>query len=136
MEIVKSEFLISAASKAQFPESDIPEIAFIGRSNVGKSTIINSLTNRRGLARVSNTPGRTRLVNYFLINDSIHLVDLPGYGYAKVSKTEKQTLSRIVAEYLENRKVLTKLILLVDSRHKPSADDIWMYQFIHHHKIP
>lgn len=136
MEIVKSEFLISAASKTQYPAADRPEIAFIGRSNVGKSTIINSLTNRKSLARVSNTPGRTRLVNYFLINDKIHLVDLPGYGYAKVSKTAKEGLSRLVGEYLENRVTLTKIILLVDARHQPTQDDIWMYQFIHHHHIP
>lgn len=136
MEIVKSEFLISAASKVQYPEGDRPEIAFIGRSNVGKSTIINSLTNRKGLARVSNTPGRTRLVNYFLINETIHLVDLPGYGYAKVSKTAKETLKHLVGEYLENRKALSKIILLVDSRHQPTQDDIWMYQFIKHHRIP
>lgn len=136
MEIVKSEFVISAASKAQYPAPDRPEIAFIGRSNVGKSTIINSLTNRKSLARVSNTPGRTRLVNYFLINDQIHLVDLPGYGYAKVSKTAKETLSRLVGEYLENRVTLSKIILLVDARHQPTQDDIWMFQFIRHHNIP
>ncbi len=130
MEIVKSDFLISAASRIQYPAEDLPEVAFIGRSNVGKSSIINSLTNRKALARVSNTPGRTRLVNFFLINDGIHLVDLPGYGYAKVSKTERVNLERIITEYFEHRRNLDKVILLVDSRHKPTADDVGMYSYI------
>lgn len=136
MDIVKSDFLISAASKAQYPPGDRPEVAFIGRSNVGKSSIINSLTNRRALARVSNTPGRTRLVNFFLINDTMHLVDLPGYGYAKVSKTERANLERIITEYFENRRSLDKVILLVDSRHRPSADDVGMYSYIRQRGIP
>lgn len=136
MEIVKSDFLISAASRAQYPVGDRPEIAFIGRSNVGKSSIINSLTNRKALARVSNTPGRTRLVNFFLINDSMHLVDLPGYGYAKVSKTERGNLERIITEYFEHRRSLDKVILLVDARHKPSVDDVGMYRFIRARGVP
>lgn len=136
MEIVKSDFLISAASRAQYPAGDRPEVAFIGRSNVGKSSIINSLTNRKALARVSNTPGRTRLVNFFLINDSIHLVDLPGYGYAKVSKTERANLERIITEYFEHRRSLDKVILLVDSRHKPTPDDVGMYSYIRRMGIP
>ena len=136
MEIIKSEFLTSAAKKDQYPEPILPEVAFIGRSNVGKSSIINALTNRRGLARVSNTPGRTRLVNYFLINDSIYLVDLPGYGYAKVSKTEKENLGRMTEEYFTSRNNLGKVILLLDSRHKPTQDDIVMYRFIRHYNIP
>lgn len=136
MNIVKSDFLISAAGKAQYPEGDLPEVAFIGRSNVGKSSIINSLTNRRGLARVSNTPGRTRLVNFFLINGAILLVDLPGYGYAKVSKTAKLELDRLITEYFENRRGLDKVMLLVDARHKPSPDDVGMYSFIRGRGIP
>ncbi len=136
MQIIKSEFVTSAAKKDQYPEPILPEVAFIGRSNVGKSTTINSLTHRRGLARVSNTPGRTRLVNYFIINDSIYMVDLPGYGYAKVSKTEKANLGRITEEYFTTRTNLGKVVMLVDSRHKPTEDDILMYRFIRHYDIP
>lgn len=136
MDIVKSEFITSAVKKDQYPEGGYPEVAFIGRSNVGKSSIINSLTNRRGLARVSNTPGRTRLVNFFLINDRFYLVDLPGYGYAKVSKSEKVNLGQILEEYFNSRAFLKKVVLLVDSRHKPTQDDILMYDFIRHYAIP
>lgn len=136
MEITKSEFLTSAVKRDQYPEGNLPEVAFIGRSNVGKSSIINSLTNRKGLARVSNTPGRTRLVNFFLINESMYLVDLPGYGYAKVSKTEKENLGKINEEYFTSRTNLNKVVLLLDSRHKPNQDDIIMYRFIRHYDIP
>ncbi|MFB0957474.1 MAG: ribosome biogenesis GTP-binding protein YihA/YsxC [Clostridiaceae bacterium] len=136
MEIIKSEFLTSAVKRDQYPEADRPEVAFIGRSNVGKSSIINSLTNRKGLARVSNTPGRTRLVNFFLINESVYLVDLPGYGYAKVSKSEKENLGKITDEYFTSRTNLNKVVLLLDSRHKPTQDDILMYRYIRHYDIP
>ncbi|NLB21948.1 MAG: YihA family ribosome biogenesis GTP-binding protein [Clostridium sp.] len=136
MVINKSEFLTSAVKRDQYPEEDLPEVAFIGRSNVGKSSIINSLTNRRGLARVSNTPGRTRLANFFVINDEIYLVDLPGYGYAKVSKKEKENLGKINEEYFSSRANLNKVVLLVDSRHKPNQDDVIMYEYIRHFGIP
>lgn len=136
MNIIKAEFLTSAARKDQYPPADKPEIAFVGRSNVGKSSIINSITNRKTLARVSNTPGRTRLVNYFLINDSCYLVDLPGYGYAKVSKVEIENFGKIMEEYLSSRENIKKLILLVDSRHKPTSDDIMMYNYIKASEIP
>lgn len=136
MDINKSEFLTSAVRRDQYPEGNLPEVAFIGRSNVGKSSIINSLTNRRGLARVSNTPGRTRLANFFVINDEIYLVDLPGYGYAKVSKKEKENLGKINEEYFSSRANLNKVVLLVDSRHKPNQDDIIMYDYIRHFGIP
>ena len=136
MDINKSEFLTSAVKRDQYPEGNLPEVAFIGRSNVGKSSIINSLTNRRGLARVSNTPGRTRLANFFLINDEIYLVDLPGYGYAKVSKKEKENLGKINEEYFSSRANLNKVVLLVDSRHKPNQDDVIMYEYIRHFGIP
>lgn len=136
MNVVKAEFLISAAKKEQYPPSDRPEIAFCGRSNVGKSSIINSITNRKSLARVSNTPGRTRLVNYFLINEKAYLVDLPGYGYAKVSKSEIENFGKIMEEYLGTRENIRKLILLVDSRHKPTQDDIMMYNYIKASEIP
>lgn len=136
MKIIKSEFLTSAAKSSQYPEGNLPEIAFCGRSNVGKSSIINSITGRKALARVSNTPGRTRLVNFFILNDSVYLVDLPGYGYAKVSHSEIENFGKIMEEYLGTRDNIKKLILLVDSRHKPTADDKMMYNYIKACQIP
>lgn len=132
MIIKKSEFVISAVKKEQYPIDGRNEIAFVGRSNVGKSSIINALTNRKKLAKVSQTPGKTRLINFFLINDDFHLVDLPGYGYAKVSKTEKASWGKTIETYLTGREELKRVILLVDSRHKPTADDILMYDWIKH----
>ncbi len=132
MIIKKSEFIISAVKKDQYPKDGRNEVAFVGRSNVGKSSIINALTNRRKLAKVSQTPGKTRLINFFLINDDFHLVDLPGYGYAKVSKTEKASWGKTIETYLTDREELKRVILLVDSRHKPTADDILMYDWIKH----
>lgn len=133
MEIKKAEFVISAVKKAQYPEDGRPEIAFVGRSNVGKSTLINTLTNRRKLVKVSSTPGKTRLINFFLINDNMYFVDLPGYGYAKVSKKEKENWGYIMEQYLVEREQLKKIVLLVDSRHKPTSDDISMYNWIKHY---
>lgn len=133
MEIKKAEFVISAVKKAQYPEDGRPEIAFVGRSNVGKSTLINTLTNRRKLVKVSSTPGKTRLINFFLINDNMYFVDLPGYGYAKVSKKEKENWGYIMEQYLVERDQLKKIVLLVDSRHKPTSDDINMYNWIKHY---
>lgn len=132
MIIKKSDFVISAVKRDQYPKDGRNEIAFVGRSNVGKSSIINALTNRRKLAKVSQTPGKTRLINFFLINDDFHLVDLPGYGYAKVSKTEKASWGKTIETYLTDREELKRVILLVDSRHKPTADDILMYDWIKH----
>ncbi|EDU39315.1 ribosome biogenesis GTP-binding protein YsxC [Clostridium sporogenes ATCC 15579] len=133
MEIKKAEFVISAVKKAQYPEDGRPEIAFVGRSNVGKSTLINTLTNRRKLVKVSSTPGKTRLINFFLINENMYFVDLPGYGYAKVSKKEKENWGYIMEQYLVERDQLKKIVLLVDSRHKPTSDDINMYNWIKHY---
>lgn len=133
MKIKTSDFVTSAVRREQYPEDDIPEIAFVGRSNVGKSSIINSLTNRRGLAKVSQTPGKTRLINFFIINNEFHLVDLPGYGYAKVSKSEKASWGKTIETYLMDRPQLKKVVLLVDSRHKPTADDVMMYDWINHY---
>ena len=132
MIISKSEFIISAVKREQYPTDGRNEVAFVGRSNVGKSSIINALTNRRKLAKVSQTPGKTILINFFLINDGFYLVDLPGYGYAKVSKSEKASWGKTIETYLTGREELKKVILLVDSRHKPTADDIMMYEWIKH----
>lgn len=132
MRIKKSEFITSAVKKNQYPLDNRIEIAFVGRSNVGKSSIINALTNRKKLAKVSQTPGKTRLINFFLINDDFYLVDLPGYGYAKVSKEEKDSWGRTIETYLTSREQLRRVVLLVDSRHKPTGDDILMHEWIKH----
>lgn len=133
MIIKSSEFIISAVKRNQYPVDNRVEIAFVGRSNVGKSSIINALTNRRHLAKVSQTPGKTRLINFFLINNDFYLVDLPGYGYAKVSKKEKESWGKTIDTYLHGRDELKRVVLLVDSRHKPTADDIMMYEWIKHY---
>ena len=133
MKINNSEFIISAVKRNQYPDTGLPEVAFVGRSNVGKSSIINALTNRRKLAKVSQTPGKTRLINFFMINNGeFYLVDLPGYGYAKVSKKEQASWGNTVETYLTGRDPLKRVILLVDSRHKPTSDDIQMHQWIKH----
>ncbi|OCB01152.1 ribosome biogenesis GTP-binding protein YihA/YsxC [Clostridium beijerinckii] len=132
MRIKKSDFITSAVKKNQYPIDNRVEVAFVGKSNVGKSSLINSLTNRKKLAKVSQTPGKTRLVNFFLINDDFYLVDLPGYGYAKVSKAEKDSWGKTVEMYLTGREQLKRVVLLVDSRHKPTGDDIIMHEWIKH----
>lgn len=132
MRIKQSEFIISAVKREQYPLDNRVEVAFVGRSNVGKSSIINSLTNRKKLAKVSGTPGKTRLVNFFLINNDFYLVDLPGYGYAKVSKSEKDSWGKTVETYLTDREQLKRVVLLVDSRHKPTGDDIMMNEWFKH----
>ncbi|MGG7178666.1 ribosome biogenesis GTP-binding protein YihA/YsxC [Clostridium paraputrificum] len=133
MIIKQSEFIISAVKKSQYPVDNRVEIAFVGRSNVGKSSIINAITNRKALAKVSQTPGKTRLINFFLINNDFHLVDLPGYGYAKVSKKEQESWGKTIETYLTDREELKRVVLLVDSRHKPTADDITMHEWIKHY---
>ena len=132
MRIKQSEFITSAVKREQYPIDNRVEVAFVGRSNVGKSSIINSLTNRKKLAKVSQTPGKTRLVNFFLINNDFYLVDLPGYGYAKVSKSEKDSWGKTVEMYLTDREQLKRVVLLVDSRHKPTGDDIMMNEWFKH----
>lgn len=133
MEIKQSEFTISAVKPDQYPTDNKSEFAFVGRSNVGKSSLINTLTNRRKLVKVSGTPGKTRLINFFIINNGFYFVDLPGYGYAKVSKSEKASWGQMMEKYLVNRPQLKKVVLLVDSRHKPTNDDIAMHEWIKHY---
>ncbi|MCH4890392.1 YihA family ribosome biogenesis GTP-binding protein [Acidaminobacter sp. JC074] len=130
MKIKKSQFVTSAVKREQYPESDLPEIAVVGRSNVGKSSLINMLLNRKNLARTSSTPGKTQLINFFDIDGKFTLVDLPGYGYARVSKEQKKTWGTIIETYLKTRKNLLEVILLVDLRHKPTAEDVEMYKWI------
>lgn len=136
MIIKKCEFLKSAVLKEQYPELDLPEIAFSGRSNVGKSSLINSLLNRKKLVKVSSNPGKTRTINFFLINEQYVMVDLPGYGYAAVSKSEKQSWGKMIEEYLKYRENLKNVVLLVDIRHAPTADDKLMYEFIKYYREP
>jgi len=134
--ITSAEFVTSAVKTADYPAGDIPEVTLAGRSNVGKSSLLNKLVNRKGLARTSNTPGRTRLINFFLVNDQFHLVDLPGYGYAKVSAGERESWRKMVESYLKTRKSLRGVALLVDSRHQPTALDVQMYGWLKHRGIP
>jgi GTP-binding protein len=123
MRVLTAEFLCSSPSLKSCPESDLPEFAFIGRSNVGKSSLINMLTGRKNLAKVSQTPGKTRLINHFTINDQWLLVDLPGYGYAKLPKQEKEKIDRMIHEYLLKRNSLRLVFLLIDSRHELLTND-------------
>ncbi|MDY3738101.1 MAG: ribosome biogenesis GTP-binding protein YihA/YsxC, partial [Peptoniphilaceae bacterium] len=118
-----------AGLKSQYPKDEIKEIAFAGRSNVGKSSLINTLINRKNLARTSSKPGKTRTVNFYKINDSFRLVDLPGYGFAKVSQDTVKKWGKMIDNYLENSKVLRMVFLLVDIRHKPNQNDIQMYNW-------
>jgi GTP-binding protein len=130
MIIKKAEIIISAVKKHQYPETEVPEIAFSGRSNVGKSSLINALVNRKKLARTSSEPGKTQTINFYNINDEFNFVDLPGYGYAKVSKSEKNKWGSMIETYLKERKQLREVILLVDIRHEPTINDIQMYEWI------
>ncbi len=130
MIIKSSEFVTSAVSPKQYPQDLLPEIAFVGRSNVGKSSTINTILNRRKLAKISSTPGKTRTINFFIINKEFYLVDLPGYGYARISKAEKDSWGKIIEDYLNERKSLSEVILLVDIRHGPTQDDKMMYDWI------
>lgn len=130
MIIRKAEFLISAVNKDQYPDMGLPEIAFAGKSNVGKSSMINALLNRRNLARVSSEPGKTQTLNFYNINDEFNFVDLPGYGYAKVSKAEQAKWADMIETFLHGRKELKEVILLVDMRHEPGKNDLMMYDWI------
>ncbi|QUH20039.1 ribosome biogenesis GTP-binding protein YihA/YsxC [Alkaliphilus sp. B6464] len=133
MKVISSEIVMSAVSPKQYPEDGRPEIALAGRSNVGKSSTINTILNRRKLARVSSSPGKTRTINFYLINEEFYLVDLPGYGYAKVSKNEKATWGKMMETYLSSRQNLYEVVLLVDIRHEPTNDDKMMYDWIKHY---
>lgn len=130
MHITSSQFIKSAVNAKDFPTDGFKEIAIVGRSNVGKSSIINSLLQRKRIAKVSSTPGKTRTINFFLINMSMYLVDLPGYGYAKVSKSERDSWKYMVESYFNNRSTIDKIVLLIDSRHHPFESDIMMYNWV------
>ncbi len=128
---VQNVFLEAVGVKEdQYPTSGLPEVAFAGKSNVGKSSLINGLINRKKLARTSSAPGKTQTINFYNVEDQIYLVDLPGYGYAKVSKKERERWGKIIEDYLHQRQTLRQVILLVDGRHEPSNNDIMMYDWI------
>lgn len=135
MIVKKAELEAIAARKNQYPEDSLKEIAFAGRSNVGKSSLLNLLTNRKNLARVSGSPGKTRTINFYRINDSFRIVDLPGYGYAKVSKSVTESWGSMMETYFQNRQGLVKVIQLVDIRHAPSRQDVEMYQYLRHYGL-
>ncbi len=135
MKITSAEFLKSALKEADWPRDNTPEIAFLGRSNVGKSSLMNSLLGIRGLARASSTPGRTQLLNFFLINGQFRFVDLPGYGYARAPRAIKAEWSLAAADFLAKREQLVLSIHIVDSRHEPSRQDLQLHEWlVHHHK--
>jgi GTP-binding protein len=136
MKVVSSEIVISAVKPEQYPETELPEFALAGRSNVGKSSFINKMLNRRGLARISSKPGKTQTLNFYLINEILHFVDVPGYGYAKVSKTERAAWGKMIETYFTTREQLRAVVLIVDLRHPPTTDDVMMYDFLKHYEIP
>jgi len=136
MIIREVEFTTSAAQQSQYPIDSLPEIALSGRSNVGKSSFINSILRRKNVAYTSSRPGKTQTLNFFKINDKFYFVDVPGYGYAKVSKADRLRFGEMIEEYLVNRKQLSLVVLIVDLRHAPSEDDVLMYNFLKTYQIP
>ncbi|MFD2543416.1 ribosome biogenesis GTP-binding protein YihA/YsxC [Lacinutrix gracilariae] len=136
MKIKSAEFVMSNSNVAKCPKNNIPEYAFIGRSNVGKSSLINMLTSRKSLAKTSGRPGKTQLINHFLINKEWYLVDLPGYGYARVSKSAKKTFQKFITQYFASREQLVTGFVLVDIRHKPQPIDLEFMQWLGENGIP
>ena len=135
MKITKSDIEAVAVKPSQYPPENLKEIAFAGRSNVGKSSLLNLLTGRKKLAKVSGSPGKTRTINFYLINDAFRIVDLPGYGYAKVSKSMSQEWGGMIEKYLESRQNLLKVVQLVDIRHEPSKQDVEMYEYLRYYGL-
>ena len=135
IKIKKSELETVAVKPSQYPPVGLPEIAFAGRSNVGKSSLLNLLTGRKALARVSGSPGKTRTINFYKVNDEFRIVDLPGYGYAKISKSVSENWGEMMEAYLSNREGLKKVIQLVDVRHEPSAQDVQMYEYLKYYGL-
>ena len=135
MEIKKSEFVISAPTVSKCPSDTKPEYAFIGRSNVGKSSFINTLVERKNFAHTSSKPGKTQTLNFYLVNDTFYLVDVPGYGYANVSKEKQKKFGLMIEDYIKNRSNLQRVFLLVDYRHKPTEDDILMYNYLKYYNL-
>jgi GTP-binding protein len=136
MKILSAEFVLSATAPAHYPPPVLPEIAFAGKSNVGKSSLINALLNRKGLARTSNTPGRTQEINFFRINDRLNFVDLPGYGYAKVPESVRKKWGPMIEIYLRERETLRLVVLILDIRRDPSEEDLQLVRWLSFYQIP
>lgn len=136
MKINSVDLYISAVRRSQYPTEGKPEFLLVGRSNVGKSSFINTVVNRKNLARVSATPGKTQTLNFYNVNDSFYLVDVPGYGYALTSKEQQKKFGLMIEEYLEKRAELRRVFMLVDFRHKPTEDDLLMYNFLKYYHVP
>lgn len=136
MKVKQAEFVLSAAHMSALPSDGLPEIALAGRSNVGKSSLINRLTGRKKLARTSSVPGRTQTLNYYRIDGELYLVDCPGYGYAKVSQQTRRKWGALMERYFRERSTLALVLLIVDVRHPPTADDCTMYEWLAHYRIP
>ena len=128
--IHNTKFLLSAVNKNQFPKDNLPEVVFVGRSNVGKSSILNALLNRKNLAYVGSTPGKTQQINFFNIDDKLYFVDLPGYSFSVMGKDKSQKISKSIDSYLRNRENISLVVMLVDIRHKPTSDDKLMYEYL------
>lgn len=136
MQVKEPKFEISAVGPKQYPKNDLPEIVLVGKSNVGKSSFINTMINRKKLARTSSEPGKTRQINFYNIDEKFYFVDLPGYGYSKMSKKEQEQVGKFIEEYLFNRKKIALIIFLVDIRHSPSENDKLMYNYMISSKLP
>ena len=136
MKIHSAEFLLSASTTRQFPAATLPEIAFAGRSNVGKSTLINSLLNRKKLVKTSATPGKTQLINFFKVNDQFYFVDLPGYGYARVPESVQRKWQNLVEAYLSERETLRNVVLIIDCRHNPTLQDRQLLEWLEYYQRP
>jgi GTP-binding protein len=136
MKITSAEFVKSAVWPPQYPEATMPEIAFVGRSNVGKSSLINTLVSRKNLAKTSNTPGRTQLINFFTVNEKLSFVDLPGYGFAKVSQSVKKDWGDMIEAYLRERQNLALVIFILDIRRTPSAEDLSLRDWLDNYRLP
>ncbi|KXG11505.1 ribosome biogenesis GTP-binding protein YihA/YsxC [Anoxybacillus rupiensis] len=136
MKVTAAEITISAVKPEQYPAGMLPEFALAGRSNVGKSSFINKMINRKNLARTSSKPGKTQTLNFYLINEAFYFVDVPGYGFAKVSKQERQAWGKMMETYFTTREQLKAVILVIDLRHPPTKDDVMMYEFLKYHQLP
>lgn len=136
MKVTSADIVISAVKPEQYPGETFPEFALAGRSNVGKSSFINKMLNRKNLARTSSKPGKTQTLNFYLINEKLHFVDVPGYGYAKVSKKEREAWGKMIETYLTRREQLKAVVQIVDLRHPPTKDDVMMYDFLKHYELP
>ena len=136
MIIKNPKFEISAVRPAQYPKGNLPEIVLVGKSNVGKSSFINTMLNRKNLARTSNTPGKTRQINFYNIDSNFYFVDLPGYGYSKLSKEEQINMGKFIEDYLQKSRNIKLIILLLDIRHNPTQDDLLMYKYILKTNLP